>query len=96
VTTRFQHRDEFYNLVPYPTKVKFLTRVDDDTLGTRRTVHPSHGNFHPNTWCQYYDGGRSWVTTMGHDSGRSPPARVSPDKPNFRNWWSRASSRRWA
>jgi hypothetical protein len=18
-------------------------------------------------WCQYYDGGRSWVTTLGHD-----------------------------
>ena len=69
VTPRLPHRDEFYNLMPYPTKVKFLTRVDETRSAVRRTVHPGHGNFHPNTWCQYYDGGRSWVTTMGHDSG---------------------------
>ena len=83
VTARFQHRDEFYNLVPYPTKVKFLTRVDDDTLGVRRTVHPGHGNFHPNTWCQYYDGGRSWVTTMGHDSGAFTPGSGFPGQAEF-------------
>jgi hypothetical protein len=78
VALRFPHRDEFYNLVPYPTKVKFLTTVDDSTLATRRTVHPGHGNFHPNTWCQYYDGGRSWVTTMGHDSGAFTPGSGFP------------------
>ena len=83
VTARFPHKDEFYNLVPYPTKVKFLTRVDDDTLGVRRTVHPGHGNFHPNTWCQYYDGGRSWVTTMGHDSGAFTPGSGFPGQAEF-------------
>ncbi len=83
VTARFPHMDEFYNLVPYPTKVKFLTRVDDDTLGVRRTVHPGHGNFHPNTWCQYYDGGRSWVTTMGHDSGAFTPGSGFPGQAEF-------------
>jgi len=31
--------------------------------------HPGHGDFHPVTWCQYYDGGKSWVTTLGHDVG---------------------------
>ena len=31
--------------------------------------HPGHGDFHPVTWCQYYDGGRSWVTTLGHGAG---------------------------
>ena len=30
--------------------------------------HPGHGDFHPVAWCQYYDGGRSWVTTLGHDA----------------------------
>jgi hypothetical protein len=30
--------------------------------------HPGHGDNHPVAWCQYYDGGRSWVTTLGHDA----------------------------
>jgi type 1 glutamine amidotransferase len=29
--------------------------------------HPGHGDFHPVAWCQYYDGGRAWLTTLGHD-----------------------------
>jgi type 1 glutamine amidotransferase len=65
---RWGFKDEWYNLVPFPTKVKFLATVDENTLATRRSTHPGHGEFHPTTWCQYYDGGRSWVTTMGHDS----------------------------
>ena len=64
---RWDFRDEWYNLVPYPTKVKFLLTVDENTLATRRTTHPGHGMFHPVTWCQYYDGGRAWLTTLGHD-----------------------------
>ncbi len=60
-------KDEWYNLVPYPTNVKVLATVDENSLATRRTVHPGHGNFHPVSWCQYYDGGRSFVTSMGHD-----------------------------
>jgi len=64
---RFGFQDEWYNLVPFPTNVKFLANVDENTLATRRTTHPGHGDFHPVTWCQYYDGGRSWVTTLGHD-----------------------------
>ena len=83
VSARFPHMDEFYNLVPYPTKVKFLTRVDDDTLAVRRTVHPGHGNFHPNTWCQYYDGGRVWITTMGHDSRAFQPGSGFPGQAEF-------------
>jgi len=64
---RWDFRDEWYNLVPFPTKVKFLATVDENTLATRRTTHPGHGRFHPVTWCQYYDGGRAWLTTLGHD-----------------------------
>jgi type 1 glutamine amidotransferase len=61
--------DEWYNLVPFPSQVRFLATVDEDTMATKRTSgHPGHGDFHPVTWCQYYDGGRSWVTTMGHDA----------------------------
>lgn len=60
--------DEWYNLVPYPTKVKFLATVDETSLATKSTSHPGHGNFHPVAWCQYYDGGRAWLTTLGHDA----------------------------
>jgi uncharacterized protein len=63
----FGFKDEWYNLVPYPTRVKFLATVDENSLATKRTTHPGHGDFHPVAWCQYYDGGRSWLTTLGHD-----------------------------
>jgi len=29
---------------------------------------PGHGDFHPVAWCQYYDGGKAWLTTLGHDA----------------------------
>lgn len=89
---RFRFKDEWYNLVPFPTKVRFLATVDESSwtdavreggpppgaLPRRppgpqlpRVVgaHPGHGAFHPVAWCQYYDGGKSWVTTLGHDGG---------------------------
>jgi type 1 glutamine amidotransferase len=59
--------DEWYNLMPYPTNVKFLLRVDEDSLPNLGGTHPGHGKFHPVSWCQYYDGGRAWLTTLGHD-----------------------------
>lgn len=68
---RWEFRDEWYNLVPFPTDVNFLAVVDESTLAEgpgREGSHPGHGNFHPVTWCQYYDGGRSWVTTLGHSA----------------------------
>ncbi len=67
IPASFAFRDEWYNFVPYPTNVKFLLTVDETSLATRRTTHPGHGNFHPVAWCQYYDGGRVWVTSLGHD-----------------------------
>jgi hypothetical protein len=59
-------RDEWYNLRPFPTKVEFLLTVDASQLSLSND-HPGHGRFHPVAWCQYYDGGRVWVTTLGHD-----------------------------
>jgi hypothetical protein len=68
--SRVDFRDEWYNLVPFPTNVKFLVTVDTSTLGSGPgNSHPGHPDFHPVSWCQYYDGGRSWVTTLGHDRG---------------------------
>ncbi|MFL6072413.1 MAG: ThuA domain-containing protein [Mycobacteriales bacterium] len=65
---RWAFKDEWYNWMPFPTRVKFLLAVDESTLATRSAVHPGHGGFHPLSWCQYYDGGRSFITALGHDS----------------------------
>jgi type 1 glutamine amidotransferase len=68
---RWAFTDEWYNLVPFPTDVRVLAKVDESTLakGVRGSMgHPGHGDNHPVAWCQYYDGGRSWVTTLGHES----------------------------
>jgi type 1 glutamine amidotransferase len=77
-------RDEWYNLEPFPTRVKFLATVDENTLATRRELHPGHGDFHPVTWCQYYDGGRSWVTTLGHDGAAFTDGSGFPGQAPFK------------
>jgi len=77
-------RDEWYNLEPFPTRVKFLATVDENTLATRRELHPGHGDFHPVTWCQYYDGGRSWVTTLGHDGAAFTDGSGFPGQAAFK------------
>jgi type 1 glutamine amidotransferase len=94
---RFAFKDEWYNLIPFPTHVRFLATVDEKSwkplpggergfdgppLGVRPGGpprvpqlpsvvgrNPGHGDFHPVTWCQYYDGGKAWLTTLGHDAG---------------------------
>jgi type 1 glutamine amidotransferase len=63
--------DEWYNLIPFPTNVRFLATVDERSLpaGPRGNLgDPGLGDLHPVAWCQYYDGGRAWVTTLGHDA----------------------------
>ncbi|WP_202919270.1 ThuA domain-containing protein [Saccharothrix deserti] len=67
--SRWTFTDEWYNLVPFPSKVRILAEVDESSLarGVRGSLgHPGHGDHHPVAWCQYYDGGRSWMTTLGH------------------------------
>ncbi|THU04039.1 ThuA domain-containing protein [Lampropedia puyangensis] len=69
IDVRFAFQDEWYNLAPFPTNVKFLATVDTDTLNPlTASPHPGHPGFHPVAWCQYYDGGRAWLTTLGHNS----------------------------
>ena len=68
----FTNEDEWYNLVPEPQGVRFLAAVDDSTLVQGQKGYygdPGMGAFHPVTWCQYYDGGKAWLTTLGHDAG---------------------------
>jgi type 1 glutamine amidotransferase len=81
---RWAFRDEWYNLVPFPTNVNVLATVDTSTLlqGPGST-HPGHGDFHPVSWCQYYDGGRSWVTTLGHDAAQYREASTFPGAAQF-------------
>ncbi len=67
---RWAFSDEWYNLVPFPTRVRVLAKVDESTLARRvrgNLGHPGHGDDHPVSWCQYYDGGKAWLTTLGHD-----------------------------
>ena len=93
---KFRFRDEWYNLIPFPTRVRFLATVDEASFSPSEQREggfppggppgppgapprapqlpavvasmPGHGAFHPVTWCQYYDGGRAWLTTLGHDA----------------------------
>jgi len=68
--SRWVFTDEWYNLVPFPSRVRVLATVDERSLakGVRGgSGHPGHGSDHPVAWCQYYDGGRAWLTTLGHD-----------------------------
>jgi len=69
VPQRFEFQDEWYNLMPFPENVKFLATVDTSTLDpVTAAPHPGHEGFHPVAWCQYYDGGRAWLTTLGHNA----------------------------
>ena len=76
-------RDEWYNLRPFPTKVKFLLTVDGSTLNLGND-HPGHGKFHPVAWCQYYDGGRAWLTTLGHDAQAFVDGSSFPGQAQFK------------
>jgi len=89
---RWRFKDEWYNLIPFPTHVRFLLTVDEKSWGPGQAFEPppesagranpafprvdavlgrdpGHGSFHPIAWCQYYDGGKAWLTTLGHDAG---------------------------
>jgi len=65
--------DEFYNVHPDPLDdgdVRLLVSVDESTMlqGTKGYYgHPGFaGGIHPVSWCHFYDGGRAWLTTLGH------------------------------
>ena len=72
--------DEWYNLVPYPSYVNVLLEVDEKTsLNGRATGQPGHGKEHAVSWCHYYDGGKSWLTTLGHDAAAWTDAPLPGD-----------------
>ncbi|WP_331973566.1 ThuA domain-containing protein, partial [Actinophytocola sp.] len=60
--TTLSRTDEWYDYQVDPRgTVHVLTSLDEKTY-TGGTM----GFDHPNTWCQDYDGGRSWYTGLGH------------------------------
>jgi type 1 glutamine amidotransferase len=83
---RWDFTDEWYNLVPFPSEVRVLARVDEATLpdgATGGSGHPGHGRDHPVSWCQYYDGGRAWLTTLGHDAAAFTEGADFPGQREF-------------
>lgn len=59
----FVRSDEWYDWNVNPAAhVRTLLEVDETTYGGGR-----QGSMHPVTWCQDFDGGRSWYTSMGHE-----------------------------
>ncbi|WP_208868447.1 ThuA domain-containing protein, partial [Microbispora triticiradicis] len=60
--TTWTRSDEWYDFRTNPRNtVHVLTSLDEKSY-TGGTM----GADHPNTWCQDYDGGRSWYTGLGH------------------------------
>lgn len=88
---RINFADEWYNLVPFPTGVKFLATVDENTLATKRSVHPGFPSFHPVAWCHYYDGGRAWITTLGHDRRATQDLTLADSQPGGANYFAGAA-----
>lgn len=80
--------DEWYNLLPYPSQVKFLMTVDESSLkgGTAAVANgsPGEGTFHPVAWCQYYDGGKVFATTLGHDAKLFTDGSGVPGQPQYK------------
>lgn len=58
---RWNRVDEIYNFKELPDSVHVVLGVDETTYqgGT-------HGDYHPISWYQVFEGGRSFFTAMGH------------------------------
>ncbi|GIH67698.1 ThuA domain-containing protein [Microbispora siamensis] len=60
--TTWTRTDEWYDYQTNPRgTVHVLTSMDEKSYSGA-----TMGADHPNTWCQDYDGGRSWYTGLGH------------------------------
>jgi hypothetical protein len=88
VGTEFPFEDEWYTMVPYPTNVKVLATLDISTQTSQCNGLPCYydsgnpttgGTGHePIAWCHYYDGGRAWLTVLGHDVSATSDLTVPP------------------
>ena len=82
-------KDEWYNLTAQPSDVRILQTVDEKSMPTDPPTgyygEPGMGALHPVTWCQYYDGGRAWLTTLGHDAGDWQAGSAFPGAADFQS-----------
>jgi type 1 glutamine amidotransferase len=99
--TEFTFQDEWYTMVPFPTNVKILANLDIGTQTSQCNGLPCYyttGNptlpaaqtsgFEPVTWCHYYDGGRAWLTTLGHQVNATSNLTIPdtfPGRAQFQN-----------
>jgi cytochrome c len=63
--TEWARTDEWYNFATNPRGSVHVLATLDETSYDGGTM----GYDHPISWCQEYDGGRSWYTGLGHTAG---------------------------
>lgn len=57
----FDRTDEFYSFRDISSNIKVVLKIDESSY-----VGGKNPGFHPMSWYQEYDGGRSFYTAMGH------------------------------
>jgi cytochrome c len=57
----FEKTDEFYNFKEISPKINVVLKLDEKSYQGGK-----NGDFHPASWYQEFDGGRSFYTVMGH------------------------------
>lgn len=60
---RWQRFDEWYNFTQQPEDVHVLLTLDESTYNAGSGAM---GDYHPISWCQNFEGGRSWYEGGGH------------------------------
>ncbi|WP_299776652.1 ThuA domain-containing protein [uncultured Formosa sp.] len=59
--SNWKHSDEWYNFKNISPDIHPLLMVDETSYEGGK-----NGNYHPVSWCQEFDGGRSFYTALGH------------------------------
>lgn len=57
----FDRTDEFYSFKNISSKINVILKIDEKSY-----IGGKNPDFHPMSWYQEYDGGRSFYTAMGH------------------------------
>jgi len=57
----FERKDEFYSFKDISPKIKVVLKIDEKSY-----IGGKNPDFHPISWYQEFDGGRSFYTAMGH------------------------------
>ena len=64
---KFEREDECYYLKEMNVNMTILAVNDLSTLKDSKPNRPNtFGNVFPSVWCQEFDGGRQWYTSLGH------------------------------